>query len=93
MRRILEQRDLVFGSQLPTEFANAVCMVSPAVELRHLSTPMANINLIRLAARTFGIANVGLFSLAGAVCAGDRRADCFSADGWTAQLIALLSLA
>ena len=91
-------RRLVFRRRLPAEFANAVLYVSPAAGLRYIFRPMANIDppllmaahtLVRRDDVIWDIgANVGLFSLAAAVCAGDRgQVIAFEPDGWTAQLL------
>ena len=84
-RRLLERsmRRLVFRRRLPAEFENAVLYVSPAAGLRYIFRPMANIDPpLLMAAQTLVFkrddviwdigANVGLFSLAAAVRAGDR---------------------
>ena len=84
--------------RLPAEFANAVLYVSPAAGLRYIFRPMANVDpplrmvghtLVRKGDVIWDIgANVGLFSLAAAVCAGDRgQVIAFEPDGWTAQLL------
>jgi FkbM family methyltransferase len=91
-------RRLVFRRRLPAEFANAVLYVSPAVGLRYIFRPMANVDppllkaahtLVRRDDVIWDIgANVGLFSLAAAVRAGDRgQVIAFEPDGWTAQLL------
>ena len=99
-RRILERslRWLVFRRRLPAAFENAVLYVSPAAGLRYVFRPMANIDPpLLMAARTLVKrddviwdigANVGLFSLAAAVCAGDQgQVIAFEADTWIAQLL------
>ena len=91
-------RRLVFRRRLPAEFENAVLYVSPAAGLRYIFRPMANIDppllmaahtLVRRDDVIWDIgANVGLFSLAAAVCAGDRgQVIAFEPDAWIAQLL------
>ena len=91
-------RRLVFRRRLPAEFANAVLYVSPAAGLRYIFRPMANIDppllmaahtLVRRDDVIWDIgANVGLFSLAAAVRAGDRgQVIAFEPDAWIAQLL------
>ena len=99
-RRLLERsmRRLVFRRRLPVVFENAVLYVSPAAGLRYIFRPMANIDPpLLMAARALVKrddviwdigANVGLFSLAAAVCAGDRgQVIAFEPDAWIAQLL------
>ena len=99
-RRILERsmRWLVFRRRLPAAFENAVLYVSPAAGLRYVFRPMANVDPpLLMAARTLVRrndviwdigANVGLFSLAAAVCAGDQgQVIAFEPDAWIAQLL------
>src|SRR4249920_2315104 len=99
-RRLLERsmRRLVLRRRLPAEFGNPVLYVSPAAGLRYIFRPMAKIDpLLLTTARTLVRrddviwdigANVGLFSLAAAVCAGDRgQVIAFEPDEWTAQLL------
>src|SRR6516165_2298515 len=100
VRRILERsmRWLVFRRRLPATFKNAILYVSPAAGLRYVFRPMANVDPpLLMAARTLVRrndviwdigANVGLFSLAAAVCAGDQgQVIAFEPDAWIAQLL------
>jgi len=79
--------------RLPAAFENAVLYVTPAAGLRYIFRPMANIDaplltvahtLVRKDDVIWDIgANVGLFSLAAAVCAGDRgQVIAFEPDAW-----------
>src|SRR6266480_2092403 len=98
LRRLLERsmRRLVFRRRLPAEFGNAVLYVSPAAGLRYIFRPMANVDpplltaahtLVRKGNVIWDIgANVGLFSLAAAVCAGGHG-QVIALDEWTAQLL------
>ena len=99
-RRILERslRWLVLRRRLPGEFENAVLYVSPAAALRYVFRPMANIDppllmaarrLVRSNDVIWDIgANVGLFSLAAAVRAGEQgQVIAFEPDAWIAQLL------
>jgi len=89
---------LVLRRRLPAAFENAVLYVTPAAGLRYIFRPMANIDatlltvahtLVRKDDVIWDIgANVGLFSLAAAVCAGDRgQVIAFEPDAWIAQLL------
>src|SRR6516165_8870459 len=97
-RRILERsmRWLVLRRRLPAAFENAVLYVSPAAGLHYVIRPKANVDPpLLMAARTLVRrndviwdigANVGLFSLAAAVCAGDQsQVIAFEPDAWIAQ--------
>lgn len=99
-RRLLERstRRLVFRRRLPAAFENAVLYVSPAAGLRFLFRSMAKIDppllmaahkLVRSGDVVWDIgANVGLFSVAAAVCAGPSgQVIAFEPDIWLAQLI------
>jgi FkbM family methyltransferase len=83
---------------LPAAFENAVLYVTPAAGLRYIFRPMANIDapllmVVQTLVRKDDViwdvgANVGLFSLAAAVCAGDRgQVIAFEPDAWIAQLL------
>jgi len=100
LRRLLERsmRWLVFPRRLPGAFEKAVLYVTPAAGLRYIFRPIANIDpALLMAARTLVRrgdviwdigANIGLFSLAAAVCAGDRgQVIAFEPDAWIAQLL------
>jgi FkbM family methyltransferase len=100
VRHTLERltRPLIFQRRLPAAFGNAVLYVSPAAGLRFLFTSMASIDppllmaahkLVRQGDVIWDIgANIGLFSLAAAVCAGDRgEVIAFEPDVWLAQLL------
>jgi FkbM family methyltransferase len=89
---------LVLRRRLPAAFENAVLYVTPAAGLRYIFRPMANIDaplltvahtLVRKDDVIWDIgANVGLFSLAAAVCAGDRgQVIAFEPDAWIARLL------
>jgi FkbM family methyltransferase len=105
-RRVLERitRRLVFRRKLPAAFKHAVLYVSPAAGLRFLFSPMPNIDppllrcayeLVRKGDVVWDIgANIGLFSIAAAVCSGDRGAViAFEPDVWLVQLLRRTSAA
>src|SRR5262249_1202323 len=100
VRQTLERltRPLIFRRRLPGAFGNAVLYVSPAAGLRFLFRSMASIDPpLLMAAHTLVKAgdviwdigaNVGLFSLAAAVCAGNRgEVIAFEPDVWLVQLL------
>src|SRR5262249_26574523 len=100
LRRLLERSTkwLVFRRRLPGGFENAVLYVTPVAGLRYIFTPIGNVDPpLLMAARTLVRrgdviwdigANVGLFSLAAAVCAGDHgQVIAFEPDAWIAQLL------
>jgi FkbM family methyltransferase len=100
VRHTLERltRRLIFQRRLPAAFGNAVLYVSPAAGLRFLFSSMASIDppllmaahkLVRAGDVIWDIgANIGLFSLAAAVCAGDRgEVIAFEPDVWLVQLL------
>jgi FkbM family methyltransferase len=99
-RRILERltRHLVYRRRLPAEFGNAALYVSPAAGLRFLLTPTSRIDpplllaahkLIKRGDVVWDIgANIGLFALAAAVCAGGQgEVIAFEPDTWLVQLL------
>jgi FkbM family methyltransferase len=105
-RRFLERitRRFVFRRRLPAAFKHVVLYVSPAAGLRFIFTPMASIDppLLRCAQELVKMgdvvwdvgANVGLFSLAAAVCSGDRGVViAFEPDVWLVQLLRRTSAA
>ena len=106
IRRVLERltRHLVFRRRLPAAFGSAALYVSPAAGLRFLIRPPGRIDpplllaadrLVKTGDVIWDIgANIGLFSLAAAVRAGDRgEVIAFEPDTWLVQLLRRTSAA
>ena len=106
IRRVLERltRYLVFRRRLPAAFGSAALYVSPAAGLRFLIRPPGRIDpplllaadkLVKTGDVIWDIgANIGLFSLAAAVRAGDRgEVIAFEPDTWLVQLLRRTSAA
>jgi hypothetical protein len=100
IRRVIERltKRLVFRRRLPAAFGSAALYVSPAAGLRFLFRPMSRIDpplllaahkLVKKDDVIWDIgANIGLFSLAAAVCAGDQgEVIAFEPDTWLVQLL------
>lgn len=100
LRRFLERltRPLIYSRRLPRAFGRAIIYVSPAAGLRFLFKPIAAIDAPLLSAARRLVkpgdvvwdigANVGLFSLAAAVCSGRHGAVMsFEPDSWLASLL------
>jgi FkbM family methyltransferase len=100
IRQVLERltRHLVFRRRLPAAFGNAALYVSPAAGLRFLFRSLSHIDpplllaadkLVKTGDVIWDIgANIGLFSLAAAVRAGDRgEVIAFEPDTWLVQLL------
>src|SRR5262245_52390076 len=97
-------RHLVFRRRLPAAFGSAALYVSPAAGLRFLLSPPSRIGpplllaadkLVKAVDVIWDIgANIGLFSLAAAVRAGDRgEVIAFEPDTWLVQLLRRTSAA
>jgi FkbM family methyltransferase len=106
IRRGLERltRHLVFRRRLPAAFGSAALYVSPAAGLRFLFRPPSRMDpplllaadkLVKTGDVIWDIgANIGLFSLAAAVRAGDRgEVIAFEPDTWLVQLLRRTSAA
>jgi FkbM family methyltransferase len=106
IRQVLERvtRHLVFRRRLPAAFGNAALYVSPAAGLRFLFRSLSHIDpplllaadkLVKTGDVIWDIgANIGLFSLAAAVRAGDRgEVIAFEPDTWLVQLLRRTSAA